>query len=309
MRSAKMLAFSRVASLVPPSIKVLIVEDEPGLRQMLEILFRREGYSVVSAPGCRSALEAISQNPQPFPVVLTDLAMPDGSGMEVLAAAKARNPATEVILITAHSTVENAIGAMRSGAYDFVAKPFDAAELADIDVHPDVRLAVAREATAATEADLARAAKKPDWSAELTYAVRGAPYSNMVSLMVSIDLPWSPGTRQDREHAAKLKELDAARAMREDTRRMRVAEVDTMLTEWETARAMARRIEEELIPLATQRLDAVLASYRGGTGALSPVLEARRSELDARLALLQQEQAVAKAWAWLQFVRPMKEGS
>jgi two-component system response regulator PilR (NtrC family) len=119
-----------VASLIPPSIKVLIVEDEPGLRQMLEILFRREGYAVVSAPGCRAALEAISQNPQPFPVVLSDLAMPDGSGMEVLAAAKARNPATEVILITAHSTVENAIGAMRSGAYDFVAKPFDAAELA-----------------------------------------------------------------------------------------------------------------------------------------------------------------------------------
>ncbi|MEP7051816.1 MAG: sigma-54 dependent transcriptional regulator [Pseudomonadota bacterium] len=119
-----------MASLVPPSIKVLIVEDEPGLRQMLEILFRREGYAVVSAPGCRAALEAISQHPQPFPVVLSDLAMPDGSGMEVLAAAKARNPATEVILITAHSTVENAIGAMRSGAYDFVAKPFDAVELA-----------------------------------------------------------------------------------------------------------------------------------------------------------------------------------
>ena len=125
-----MLGFALVASLVPPSIKLLIVEDEPGLRQMLEILFRREGYAVVSAPGCRSALEAISQHPQPFPVVLSDLAMPDGSGMEVLAAAKARNPATEVILITAHSTVENAIGAMRSGAYDFVAKPFDAAELA-----------------------------------------------------------------------------------------------------------------------------------------------------------------------------------
>jgi len=127
---AEMLAFALVASLVPPPIKVLIVEDEPGLRQMLEILFRREGYAVVSAPGCRAALEAINQHPQPFPVVLSDLAMPDGSGMEVLAAAKARNPATEVILITAHSTVENAIGAMRSGAYDFVAKPFDAAELA-----------------------------------------------------------------------------------------------------------------------------------------------------------------------------------
>ena len=125
-----MLGFGSVASLVPPSIKVLIVEDEPGLRQMLEILFRREGYTVVAAPGCRAALEAIMQAPQPFPVVLSDLAMPDGSGLDVLAAAKARNATSEVILITAHSTVENAIGAMRHGAYDFVAKPFDASELA-----------------------------------------------------------------------------------------------------------------------------------------------------------------------------------
>lgn len=192
---------------------------------------------------------------------------------------------------------------------DFLRLPFDAAELADVDAQPDIKMALAREASAVTEADLARASRKPDWSAELTYAVRGSPYSNMVSLMVSIDLPWSPGTRQDREHAAKLRELDAARAMREDTRRMRVAEVDAMLAEWEAARDMAQRISDDLIPLASQRIDAALASYRGGAAALSPVLEARRSELDARLALLQQQQAAAKAWAWLQFVRPVKEGS
>jgi two-component system response regulator PilR (NtrC family) len=119
-----------VASLVPPPSKILIVEDEPGLREMLAILFRREGYEVVLAPGLRAALETITQHPQPFPVVLTDLAMPDGSGLDVLAAAKSRSQATEVILITAHSTVENAIQAMRLGAYDFVAKPFQPLELA-----------------------------------------------------------------------------------------------------------------------------------------------------------------------------------
>jgi two-component system response regulator PilR (NtrC family) len=119
-----------VTSLVPPSIKLLIVEDEPALRQMLEILFRREGYSVVTAPGFKPAIESIAQHPAPFPVVLTDLAMPDGTGLEVIAAAKQRSPSTEIILMTAHSTVENAIAAMRSGAYDFVAKPFDPKELA-----------------------------------------------------------------------------------------------------------------------------------------------------------------------------------
>jgi two-component system response regulator PilR (NtrC family) len=97
---------------------------------MLEILFRREGYAVVSAPGCKSALDAIASAPQPFPAIVTDLSMPDGSGLDVLAAAKGRSASTEVILVTAHSTIENALAAMRSGAYDFVAKPFDAAELA-----------------------------------------------------------------------------------------------------------------------------------------------------------------------------------
>jgi two-component system response regulator PilR (NtrC family) len=119
-----------VPSIVPPPLKVLVVEDEPGLREMLGILFRREGYEVVAAPGAKAAIEAIQQHPQPFPVVLTDLAMPDGSGLDVLAAAKSRSAATEVILITAHSSLENAIAAMRLGAYDFVAKPFQSAELA-----------------------------------------------------------------------------------------------------------------------------------------------------------------------------------
>ena len=97
---------------------------------MLEILFRREGYSVVSAPGCSAALDAIASAPQPFPAIVSDLSMPDGSGLDVLAAAKGRSSSTEVILVTAHSTIENALSAMRAGAYDFVAKPFEAAELA-----------------------------------------------------------------------------------------------------------------------------------------------------------------------------------
>ena len=121
-----------MTSLVPSPVKILIVEDEPGLRQMLEILFRREGYAVVTAPGYRAAAEAIAQHPTPFPVVLTDLSMPDGSGLDLIAAAKSRSVSTEIILITAHSTLENAIAAMRSGAYDFVAKPFDPAELAEL---------------------------------------------------------------------------------------------------------------------------------------------------------------------------------
>lgn len=193
-------------------------------------------------------------------------------------------------------------------APDFARLP-DAARLADIDAQPELKLAKAQESVAAAEAALAGAAKRPDWSAEVSYAVRGSPYSNMVSLMFSIDLPWSASTRQDREHAAKLRELDAARAMREDAQRMRAAEVDQMIAEWESARAQAQRIEGELLPLAAQRRDAAQAAYRGGTGTLAAVLDARRAQLDAELALITLQQAAAKAWAWLNFVTPVSEGS
>src|SRR5262245_37879281 len=119
-------------SVQPATTKVLVVDDEPGLRQVLEIAFRRQGYEVVLAPGARTAMEASPQHPQPFPPVLTDLVMPDGSGMDVLGAAKERSEATEVVVMTAHSTVESALDAMRRGAYDFVTKPFSPAEIAAI---------------------------------------------------------------------------------------------------------------------------------------------------------------------------------
>ena len=109
--------------------RILIVDDEPALRQMLQILFARAGFETVLVPGRRSAEEAIQSSPTPFPVVLTDLMMPDGSGLDVLASAKARTNATEVILMTAHSSIDAAVDAMRKGAYDFVAKPFVPAEL------------------------------------------------------------------------------------------------------------------------------------------------------------------------------------
>jgi two-component system response regulator PilR (NtrC family) len=121
-----------VSSLPPTAPRILVVDDEPGLRHVLEVAFRRQGYEVLSMPGVRAALEAIRQNPQPFPLVLTDLVMPDGSGMDVLSAAKDRSGATEVIVMTAHSTVEAAIDAMRKGAYDFVTKPFSPAQIGAI---------------------------------------------------------------------------------------------------------------------------------------------------------------------------------
>jgi two-component system response regulator PilR (NtrC family) len=108
--------------------RVLICDDEPRLREMLGILLRRSGYEVASAAGVREGVERIAVS-EPFDAVITDLLMPDGSGMEVLEAARRRDDHTQVIMITAHATTEQAVEAMRKGAYDYVQKPFRNDEL------------------------------------------------------------------------------------------------------------------------------------------------------------------------------------
>jgi two-component system response regulator PilR (NtrC family) len=109
--------------------KVLVVDDEPGLRDMLSILFKREGLDVTLAPGFGTARDAVTNAPEPYAVVLTDLLMPDGNGMDLVSLIRQRSARTEVIVMTAHGGVETAIEAMRRGAYDFVTKPFATSEL------------------------------------------------------------------------------------------------------------------------------------------------------------------------------------
>jgi len=113
----------------PGAQRLLVVDDEPGLREMLAILFRREGLDVTLAPGFQTARDAVANAPEPYGVVLTDLLMPDGSGMDLLPVVKQRSARTEVIVMTAHGGVEAAIEAMKRGAYDFVTKPFATNEL------------------------------------------------------------------------------------------------------------------------------------------------------------------------------------
>jgi two-component system response regulator PilR (NtrC family) len=110
-----------------PKGRVLVVDDEPGLRDVLAVMFRRDGHQVTLAPGFNAGREALANAPTPFDLVLTDLMMPDGSGLDLLTLARERH--SEVIVMTAHSTVEVAIDSMKRGAYDFVTKPFATSEL------------------------------------------------------------------------------------------------------------------------------------------------------------------------------------
>ncbi len=123
------MVFSLAVSASEPKSRILVVDDEPGLRDMLAILFRREGLDVTLAPGFAPARDAVLHAPEPYALVLTDLLMPDGNGMDLLSLAKQRAAQTEVIVMTAHGGVESAILAMKQGAYDFVSKPFATNEL------------------------------------------------------------------------------------------------------------------------------------------------------------------------------------
>jgi two-component system response regulator PilR (NtrC family) len=110
------------------SARILVCDDEASLREMLQILLRREGYRVDVVDGVHAARDQLGSS-DPYDVVITDLVMPDGTGMEVLDAVRARSNDTQILMITAYATTEQAVEAMRRGAYDYVQKPFKNHEL------------------------------------------------------------------------------------------------------------------------------------------------------------------------------------
>lgn len=107
---------------------ILIVDDELSLREYLGIFLRKLGHQATLIGDARGAI-ALGER-QDFDLILCDLCIGDQSGLDVLRAFKANQPATEVIIVTAFATVENALEAMRLGAYDYVTKPFKNQELA-----------------------------------------------------------------------------------------------------------------------------------------------------------------------------------
>jgi outer membrane protein TolC len=174
----------------------------------------------------------------------------------------------------------------------------------DLEQHPEIAVLATKEAVAAAEVKLAQANAKADWTVSLMYSQRGPMYSNMVSVNVSVPLQWNARGRQDRETASKLAMLDQARAEREDVLRAHVAEVRAMIAEWENDRERVMRYEQELLPVAAERTEAVIGAYRGSRASLGDVLLARRNEIDLRLQALQLQSDAARLWAQLNFLLP-----
>ncbi|HLU64919.1 MAG TPA: sigma-54 dependent transcriptional regulator, partial [Kofleriaceae bacterium] len=102
--------------------RILVADDEPNLRRVLTAILRREGFEVVQAADGAEAIELLAE---PVDVVITDLKMPRVDGMEVLRHASVQHPNVPVIMITAFGTVDNAVAAVKAGAFDYIEKPFE----------------------------------------------------------------------------------------------------------------------------------------------------------------------------------------
>ena len=103
-----------------PSARVLVVDDEPSMRQMLSFALRREGYEVSTAEDGRAALQALQDGS--FDIVITDVRMPELSGVDVLREAKRVDPSVSIIMMTAYGSKETVLEALRLGATDYVEK-------------------------------------------------------------------------------------------------------------------------------------------------------------------------------------------
>ena len=108
------------------STRLLVVEDDVEMLDLLRRHFESEGYQVTAAAGGRAGLARLESDE--FDVVLTDLVMEDVDGLEILRVTQAHEPAPRVVLMTAFASLETAIQAIRAGAYDYLTKPFKLGE-------------------------------------------------------------------------------------------------------------------------------------------------------------------------------------
>ena len=116
---------------------VLVVDDESGILDTLRILLRNEGFEVTTAQGGKAGLEQIRSGTHD--IILSDVRMPQVSGLDILSAAREQDAMTPVILMTAQASLQSAISAVNSGAFYYIQKPFSNDELVAIHDHASDR--------------------------------------------------------------------------------------------------------------------------------------------------------------------------
>lgn len=180
------------------------------------------------------------------------------------------------------------------------AQPFSST----LDQHIALRAMQARVEAARANAEVMRLEREPDWSVELMLSKRGPQYSDMMSVGLSVPLTWDRPQRQDRELAASLAQADALEAELNEARRERQLDMERQHQNWRAALAQLQLIDRDRLPLAQQRVEAVLATYRSGTTPLTTVLEARQAALMLATERIDIELQAARLWAALEFLIP-----
>jgi len=107
--------------------RILVLDDEEIIRDLLRETFQKKGYKVETAMQGKEALEKI--NNDRYDLLVTDLRLPDVSGMKILTTVKKKHPDLGIIMITAYGSIKNAVKAMKQGAFDYIAKPFNLDEM------------------------------------------------------------------------------------------------------------------------------------------------------------------------------------
>lgn len=154
-------------------LEVLIVDDEPEIRELLVESFRDHGFETTTASDGRAAIAAIERDPSRYRLIVTDLQMPGADGLTVLRAAKAANPSCYVVIITGYASLDSAIQAVRHGAYDYLTKPFSMGQIDVLVQRVTDRLALEAENRQLTRQLGSRPAPDRDLAPEATVAIVG----------------------------------------------------------------------------------------------------------------------------------------
>ena len=173
---------------------------------------------------------------------------------------------------------------------------------ASVHKHVTLRPLDAQVEVAEAKLELARAARRPAWSTEISYAKRGPDYSDMASLQFTVDLPLFARNRQSPVIDSRGADVRRAQAEREAELRMHQAEFEQMLVSWETTGEQLRFIDAERLPLARERTRAAVAAYRGSQGDIGAAIDSFEDEVDLLMerANLQAERGMA--WSYLRYL-------
>jgi cobalt-zinc-cadmium efflux system outer membrane protein len=168
--------------------------------------------------------------------------------------------------------------------------------------HAPLAPLVAQVAASQTEVALARAEKRPDWSAEFGYANRGPDFSDMISLEFRIGLPLLSARRLDPVIAQQVARARAQESELDAEVRMHTAEVRAMLANYRVGRQRLQLYETDVLPLARDRVRLLVDSYGAGRGDLQSVFQALSDAIDQELTYVELQGVVARAWTFLQLL-------